>query len=60
MFQICPHAVHRQYVETLTGLLVVVTSTELQNGQAFGATMASVGSVYTQITSVQGLCRGQV
>jgi len=45
--------VQRQYVEMLTGLLVVVTSTELQNGQAFGATTASVGSVNTQITSVQ-------
>ena len=41
----------RQYVETFTALLVVVTSTELQNGQAFGATMASVDWVYTWITS---------
>ena len=31
-FQIWPHAVQRQYVETFTALLVVVTSTELQKG----------------------------
>jgi hypothetical protein len=48
-FQIWPHAVHRQYVETLTVLLVVVTSRELQNGHASGATVGSVdwGWVYT-------------
>ncbi len=40
----------RQYVETVTALLVVVTSTDLQNGQAFGATTASVDWVYTRIT----------
>ena len=41
----------RQYVETFTALLVVVTSTELQKGQAFGATIASVVWVYTRIAS---------
>lgn len=40
----------RQYVETFTALLVVVTSTDLQNGQVFGATMASLDGVYTRIT----------
>jgi hypothetical protein len=30
-----------------TALLVVVTSTELQNGQAFGATIASLALVMT-------------
>ena len=48
-FQISPHAVHRQYVETLTALLVVVMSRKLQNGHASGATVGSVdlGWVYT-------------
>jgi hypothetical protein len=53
-FQIWPHAVQRQYVETSTGLLVVVTSTELQKGQHFGATVASEdseGLVYTACLS---------
>jgi hypothetical protein len=40
----------RQYVETFTALLVVVTSTELQKGQAVGATMASVDMVFMRIT----------
>jgi hypothetical protein len=31
-------------VETSTALLVVITSTELQKGQDFGATIASEGS----------------
>ena len=39
----------RQYVETVTALVVVI-STDLQNGQVFGATMASVDWVYTWIT----------
>jgi hypothetical protein len=49
-FQIWPHVVQRQYVEMFTALLVVVTSTELQKGQALGATAASgdsEGWVYT-------------
>jgi hypothetical protein len=50
-FQIWPHAVQRQYVETFTALLVVVTSTELQKGQAVGATIASIAWVYTRIAS---------
>jgi len=41
-FQIWPHAVQRQYVEALTALLVVMTSRELQNGHAAGATAGSV------------------
>jgi hypothetical protein len=32
--------VHRQYVERLTALLVVVTVDALQNGQALGTTGA--------------------
>ena len=40
----------RQYVETFMVLLVVVISADLQNGQAFGATMASVDWVCTRIT----------
>ena len=49
-FQISPHAVHRQYVETLPALLVVVTSRELQNGHGSGETVALVdwGWVYTK------------
>jgi hypothetical protein len=50
-FQIWPQSVHRQYVETLSALLVVVTLSELQKGQAFGATGASEGWVYTRLTS---------
>lgn len=46
----------RQYVETFTALPVVVTSTDLQNGQAFGATMASVPWVDMRITSARWLC----
>jgi len=46
VFQIWPHAVQRQYVETLTALLVVFTSGELQKGQALGATVARTGLVY--------------
>lgn len=34
----------RQYVETLTSLLVVLRSRELQNGHASGATVACVDS----------------
>lgn len=44
-FQIWPHDAQRQYVAALTSLLVVLTSTELQNGQVLGATPASVGWV---------------
>jgi hypothetical protein len=44
-FQIWPQSVQRQYVETLTALLVVVTFNELQKGQALGATDASEGWV---------------
>jgi hypothetical protein len=44
-FQIWPHAVQRQYVETSTALLVVVMSAELQNGHAVGATLVSAGGV---------------
>jgi hypothetical protein len=40
MFQIWPHAVQRQYVETFTSLLVVFTSGEVQKGQTLGATVA--------------------
>jgi hypothetical protein len=50
-FQIWPQSVHRQYVETLSALLVVVTLSEVQKGQAFGATGASEGWVYTRLTS---------
>jgi hypothetical protein len=53
-FQIWPHAAQRQYVETSTALLVVVTSTDLQKGQDFGATVASEdseGLVYTACLS---------
>jgi hypothetical protein len=32
--------VQRQYVERFTALLVVFTSSDLQNGQAFGGTIA--------------------
>lgn len=32
-FQIWPHAVHRQYVASLTSLLVVPTFSDLQKGQ---------------------------
>ena len=41
----------RQYVETFMALLVVVISADLQSGQAFGATMASVDWVCTRVTS---------
>ena len=39
----------RQYVETFISLLVVLTSRDLQNGHASGATVAAVdsGEVYT-------------
>ena len=53
-FQIWPHAAQRQYVETSTALLVVVTSAEVQNGQNFGPTVASeysYGLVYTTCLS---------
>jgi hypothetical protein len=49
-FQIWPHDVQRQYVDTFTALLVVVTFSDMQNGQASGATVASEDSdswVYT-------------
>ncbi|MBI3046692.1 MAG: hypothetical protein HYY76_00120 [Acidobacteria bacterium] len=49
MFQIWPHAVQRQYVETFTSLAVVLTSGELQKGQALGVTVASSGLVYTRL-----------
>ncbi|MGH7555059.1 MAG: hypothetical protein ACREMQ_18825, partial [Longimicrobiales bacterium] len=48
MFQIWPHAVQRQYVETFTSLLVVLTSAEPQKGQALGTTGASPGLGYTR------------
>jgi len=44
-FQICPHAVQRQYVDALGSLLVVFTLRESQNGQVVGATV-SAGWVY--------------
>jgi hypothetical protein len=48
VFQIWPHAVQRQYVETLTSLLAVLTSGELQKGHALGATLSSrAGWSYT-------------
>jgi len=39
-FQIWPHAAQRQYVKTLTCLLVVLTLTELQKGQFFGTSVS--------------------
>lgn len=53
-FQIWPHAVQRQYVESLISLLVVVTFGEWQKGQASHATVASVdcGGMYTSRSSV--------
>lgn len=52
VFQIWPHAVQRQYVETLTSLLAVFTSGELQKGHALGATLPSrAGWSYTGSSS---------
>lgn len=40
-FQICPHAVQRQYVEAFTALLVVLTLRDLQKGQVVGAAVSA-------------------
>lgn len=49
-FQICPHAVQRQYVEAFTALLVVLTLRDLQKGQVVGAAV-SAGWVYIRLAS---------
>jgi hypothetical protein len=64
MFQICPHAAQRQYVDAFTSLLAVETSAELQNGHACG-TVSGAASIsprllMTRTRRIQRLARARL
>jgi hypothetical protein len=54
-FHTCPHTSHRQYVASVTSLLVVITRLERQNGHCGGAAMWSWSCVSLTLIGTSAL-----